>query len=128
MQKNTLTQTDLNAFHSILLSESLKVSSVSNDGLGILAAPGAEALDDQPPLLHEQFVAIHARRNDRQKLQQIDAALDRIRGGQFGFCQECAEGISRRRLEAIPWAEYCVPCQELVVEAIAQSTVKRAAA
>ena len=118
--QNNLTQIDLNAFRSILLSERRRLSTVSNDGLGILAASGAVSLDDQPTLLHEQFVAIHARGNDHQKLRQIDAALERIHTGEFGVCQECADAIPRRRLEAISWAPYCVPCQEQLVELAAQ--------
>jgi len=118
--QNNLTQTDLNAFRSILISERRKLSTPSNGGFGILAASGAVSLDDQPPLLHEQFVAIHARKTDRQKLRQIDAALERIHAGEFGVCQECAEAMPRRRLEAIPWAPYCVPCQEQLVELAAQ--------
>src|SRR5579872_4270326 len=116
VMQNNLSPTDLNAFRSILISERRKLSTGSNDGLGALAASGAVSLDDQPTLLHEQFVAIHARSIDRQRLRQIDAALERIHAGDFGVCQECTAVITRRRLEAIPWAPYCVRCQEQLVE------------
>ena len=128
MQKN-LTQTDVNSFRSILESERRKVSSALNDGQDVLAGAGAVSLDDQPVLLQEQFVSIHARRNDRRKLRAIDAALQRISAGEFGVCEGCEDIIPRRRLEAIPWAAYCVQCQERLVELAAQrSDIERVAA
>jgi len=42
-------------------------------------------------------------------LREIDGALDRVEGGTYG----CGEAINPERLKAIPWARYCVPCQEL---------------
>jgi DnaK suppressor protein len=44
---------------------------------------------------------------------QIDAALERIDDGEFGICLDCEEAISRKRLAAVPWAGYCLHCQEL---------------
>jgi hypothetical protein len=44
----------------------------------------------------------------------IDAALGRLERGDFGICAECGEAIPVKRLEAIPWAAYCGPCQEQV--------------
>jgi DnaK suppressor protein len=49
---------------------------------------------------------------NRQKLTQIQSALDRLERGEFGICQECEEEIPLKRLQAIPWALYCVWCQE----------------
>jgi len=74
-------------------------------------------LDDQPPLIHDQWVALHARRIDGEKLQQIDAALERIDQSEFGVCKDCGGEIACRRLEAIAWAAYCLHCQERVIDA-----------
>lgn len=46
-------------------------------------------------------------------LKQIDYALERVAGGTYGECQGCGEPISLNRLKAIPWAEYCLTCEEL---------------
>jgi DnaK suppressor protein len=51
--------------------------------------------------------------NDRQLLESIDAALYRIAEGDYGFCDNCGEPIQEKRLEAVPWAQHCVRCQEL---------------
>jgi DnaK suppressor protein len=42
----------------------------------------------------------------------VKSALDRIASGEYGSCRECEEPISERRLQAIPWAEHCIRCQE----------------
>ncbi|MGH9449520.1 MAG: TraR/DksA family transcriptional regulator [Terriglobia bacterium] len=49
-----------------------------------------------------------------QVIKEIDRALERVAGGHYGVCEGCSEGISPARLKAIPWARYCVRCQELV--------------
>jgi DnaK suppressor protein len=51
--------------------------------------------------------------NDRQLLDSIDAALRRIEEGEYGKCDNCGEPIQEKRLEAVPWAQHCVTCQEL---------------
>ncbi len=43
----------------------------------------------------------------------VAAALDRITTGDYGICEGCADAISEKRLEAIPWAALCVRCQSL---------------
>ena len=52
--------------------------------------------------------------NDRQLLQSIDAALDRILDGDYGKCASCGEPIQEKRLEAVPWARHCIRCQDLI--------------
>ncbi len=42
----------------------------------------------------------------------IQAALDRVAAGSFGLCLTCEEPINERRLNALPWAEQCIVCQQ----------------
>lgn len=51
--------------------------------------------------------------NDRQLLESIDAALERIEDGQYGKCVNCGQPIQEKRLEAVPWARLCLRCQDL---------------
>lgn len=51
--------------------------------------------------------------NDRKLLTMIDEALIRVEDGEFGRCIRCDEPILDRRLEALPWARYCLNCQDL---------------
>lgn len=45
------------------------------------------------------------------RLAEIDHALDSIDGGTYGLCIECRNEIPPRRLQALPFATLCVPCQ-----------------
>jgi len=50
---------------------------------------------------------------ERGTLLQIDEALVRIDEGSYGFCTNCGQPMAEKRLTAVPWAPYCVDCQEL---------------
>lgn len=50
--------------------------------------------------------------NERQLLQMVETALQRIREGEFGECVNCGSEINAKRLEAVPWTRYCIACQE----------------
>lgn len=50
--------------------------------------------------------------NDRQFLNMVETALQRIREGTFGECVNCGNEINPKRLEAVPWTRYCIECQE----------------
>jgi DnaK suppressor protein len=47
-----------------------------------------------------------------ETLSKIDEALARLEKGTFGFCTECGEEISERRLRALPFALRCKDCEE----------------
>src|SRR5580658_1773075 len=47
-------------------------------------------------------------------LIQVQDALKRIQNGTFGKCKACGRQIEAARLEAVPWAEYCLADQEKV--------------
>ena len=49
---------------------------------------------------------------DIQELRQIADARDRLRDGSYGLCIDCGTAIPFARLEALPFSERCVPCQE----------------
>ncbi len=50
----------------------------------------------------------------RTTLRLIEAALRRIAEGSFGVCVTCGEEIKDRRLEALPWTQFCLQCQEVI--------------
>jgi len=63
-------------------------------------------------LAGEREFAVMALERDRNALLQIGEALERLDNGEFGICLECEETIAPKRLAAVPWAAYCVRCQE----------------
>jgi len=52
--------------------------------------------------------------NEREVLHRIDQALKRIADKSFGACTECEKPIPQLRLNAIPYAETCLKCQEKI--------------
>ena len=54
--------------------------------------------------------------NETQLLQMVNAALQRMGDGTYGTCLNCEREISRKRLEAVPWAHLCIDCQSLMEE------------
>ena len=51
--------------------------------------------------------------SERRLLVEIEDALGRIEDGTYGICQSNGELIPKARLDAIPWARYCVACASL---------------
>ena len=49
---------------------------------------------------------------EKRKLAQIDDAIDRIEENTYGLCEECGIKIPKARLKVLPFATYCVECQE----------------
>lgn len=50
--------------------------------------------------------------NDRELLYELDDAMKRIDEGIFGVCEGCKSVISKTRLKVIPYARFCIKCQE----------------
>jgi DnaK suppressor protein len=48
---------------------------------------------------------------EREKLQGIQEALERIEDGTYGMCESCESEIAAARLEALPFTRLCVSCQ-----------------
>lgn len=63
---------------------------------------------------YSKNVLLAVSENDSRQLQMIDEALRRIEDEEYGECQNCGNSIQPKRLQAIPWARYCLSCQELV--------------
>jgi len=49
-----------------------------------------------------------------ERVNRLSAALDRLNGGDYGVCLECAERISPARLRAVPEVQTCVRCQDRI--------------
>jgi DnaK suppressor protein len=49
---------------------------------------------------------------EKKKLLQLDDAIDRMEEGSYGNCEECGVKIPKGRLKVMPFAKYCVECQE----------------
>ncbi len=61
---------------------------------------------------HEEWIFLNRNAQNATLLRQVEEAIERINDGSYGICGECGQPISPKRLEAVPWANYCIGCQE----------------
>ncbi|MGH9582015.1 MAG: TraR/DksA family transcriptional regulator [Bryobacteraceae bacterium] len=100
-------------FAELLRKEKARLRADLREGLQNLQT-GRVAQDDEGPLLYEQFVSILQNDLAYGKLKAIETALRRLENGEYAVCQECGDCISEKRLRAVPWAAYCLDCQDSV--------------
>jgi DnaK suppressor protein len=50
----------------------------------------------------------------QEQLDRLQIALDRLDAGTFGVCARCEQQVPLTRLQVMPWATHCVPCQSVV--------------
>jgi len=93
------------------------------DEVGKSALYGKDQEDDSIKDLGDQANTAYTREfffelgnGDRRLLRDVVAALQKIDTGSFGECERCGESIAEKRLEALPFARYCIDCQRLVEE------------
>ena len=97
---------------SVLLARRAELLSNLGVKFDTVAAMGRVAEEDQAQVSHDEFISLSLNILDYQQLRLIDEALDRIRAGDYGSCLACGDPIPPKRLRVLPWARYCVPCQE----------------
>jgi len=51
---------------------------------------------------------------DKEKLFAINEALEKLKEGGYGICEECGEKIGQARVKVMPLAKYCVNCQSKI--------------
>ncbi len=104
-----------NPFMTTLLAKRRELTgNLEDTKFDTLAKMGRVAEDDQAQMSHEEFISLQRNSMDYNALRQVNAAIERINTGDYGVCAACDEPISEKRLKAIPWAKYCVICQDRV--------------
>ncbi len=102
-----------NEFRKLLEAKQKELLSNMGDREEIRIEHAAEEFDRLQQQLNRE-VAIRNLDRESTLLKSVQAALKRIGDGTFGVCLRCDEPIPEKRLRAVPWAAYCVPCQEIV--------------
>ncbi len=108
-----MTKTDLEKFRNILDTKRSELSGSLRNRDEIVIEKAPDALDEVQ-LAGERELAIRNLDRDSNMLRQIRRALGRIADGSYGVCLHCDEDISPKRIAAVPWAAYCIKCQEQV--------------
>jgi DnaK suppressor protein len=101
-------------YYRMLLERREQVVSGLGAKFDTLAKMGRVAEEDQAQLSHDEFVSLRLNSLDYGQLRLVEEALDRVRSGDYGACLSCERPIPSKRLQALPWARYCVPCQEVI--------------
>lgn len=73
-------------------------------------------LGDQANTAYTREFFFELGNGDRRLLREVVAALGKIDDGSFGSCERCGEPIADKRLDALPFARYCITCQRLIEE------------
>jgi DnaK suppressor protein len=60
----------------------------------------------------EQEIAVQCLGFSSTLARGIRLAIERLDGGSYGLCLRCEDRIAPKRLNALPWAELCIRCQE----------------
>ena len=108
-----MNQTELNKYKAMLEARQAELSAGLRNREDIAIEKTPDALDEVQ-LAGERELAIRNLDRDSNMLRQIRRALARIADGSYGVCLHCEEDISPKRVNAVPWAAFCIRCQEQV--------------
>jgi DnaK suppressor protein len=105
----------LEHFKAKLVQKKLSVSHmvVRTEGYGREKEPAIQDVADMAVESYTKEFMFGKSSGDRATLVMISEALERIEDRTFGTCVHCDEPILPKRLEAVPWAQYCLRCQGL---------------
>jgi len=106
-----MNRTELEKYKAILLAKQAELSGGLRNRDEILIEKTPDALDEVQ-LAGERELAIRNLDREASLLRNVRAALFRINDGSYGVCLHCEEDIKPKRLEAVPWAAFCIHCQE----------------
>jgi len=116
-----MTKSELDGFREVLLALRTRltgdVSHLTDEALRARGGEASGSLSNAP--LHmadlgtdnaEQDNTLTLLHNQELALEEIDEALERLRQGTFGRCEECRAPIPKPRLQALPYTRHCVAC------------------
>src|SRR5215510_2149803 len=106
-----MTKNDLNKYKQLLETKQTDLAGGLRNREGIAIEKTPDALDEVQ-LAGERELAIRNLDRESNLLRNVKSALARIAEGSYGICLHCEEEIKPKRLEAVPWAKYCIRCQE----------------
>jgi DnaK suppressor protein len=78
-----------------------------------IAVENAPDTIDRVQRAAERDLAIRQIESDFTRLQSLRLSLERIADGSYGTCLRCDDEIGMKRLKAVPWASFCIRCQDL---------------
>ena len=118
-KKTRLTTADIKHFKEVLLEKrrqiAISANEMKDEALNKSRLDAAGDLSSMPIHMadigtdnYEQELALDLMDSERKLLREIDDALQRIEDKTYGICEATGKPIAKARLEAKPWARYCV--------------------
>ena len=118
-RKRSLNAADIKHFKQMLLEKRIEilrnVTEIEGEALKKSRLDATGDLSSMPIHMadlgtdnYEQEFALGLMDGERKLLREIDQALERINNGTYGMCTETGQPIAKARLEAQPWARYCI--------------------
>ena len=108
-----MTETELSRFRAILTANVAELERFTRHREGITIERSADQMEEIQAA-SERALAVCNLDREFNQLRNTRAALRRIQEGNFGTCQQCDDDIHPKRLAAVPWALFCIRCQEAV--------------
>ena len=115
MEGTGLKKKDLKRFRDILLAKKKEILRNAQRTLNEDMTLDSDDLPDEMDLASSEYLhsfTFRLRGREKVFLQKIDHALEKIKDGSFGVCEQCDEPISIKRLEARLETTLCIRCKE----------------
>ena len=106
-----MNKTEFEKYKAMLEAKQAELSAALRNREDIAIEKTPDALDEVQ-LAGERELAIRNLDRDSSLLRNIRGALARLADGSYGVCLHCEENIKLKRLDAVPWAKFCITCQE----------------
>ena len=106
-----MTKTKLDEFRRALESKLAELGHGSRNREVIAVESIPDEMDRVQHVTDRDYAISSLERNSR-RLGEVRRALHRMDMGTFGLCLSCEEDINPKRLAALPWASYCIACQD----------------
>ncbi len=91
--------------------EVIKEVSEASSAAREIAQEGTPDIGDMSSNTYSRDLLLNLSETQRQKLRDIDAALDRLESGVYGVCVRCEETIAPKRMDVRPFSRYCIDCK-----------------
>jgi DnaK suppressor protein len=109
--ERTMSKNELEKYRTALEAKKAEIAASLRNRDEIAIEKTADAIDEVQ-LAGERELAIRNLDRESNLLRNVRAALARIADGSFGTCMHCEEEINTKRMNAVPWAPFCIRCQE----------------
>ena len=106
-----MSKNELEKYRMALEAKQAEIGASLRNREDIAIEKAADAIDEVQ-LAGERELAIRNLDRESGLLRKVKAALARMEDGSYGTCMHCEEEIGSKRLHAVPWAPFCIRCQE----------------